>query len=147
MAGAEGRAREGTASAGPDRGPASFGRTGPGAASWAATDRLLRWAQVRDITGLSRTTVWRLQKAGDFPLPVRMSPGRVAWRERDLCDWTAARQPSRVDPGTEGGQRQPQRPLAVPSPDVRPANLPENSPARRSRSAPRLCAGQTAFEF
>lgn len=56
-------------------------------------DRLLPWPKVRDITGLSRTTAWRLQKAGDFPLPVVISPGRVGWRESELQAWKASRAP------------------------------------------------------
>jgi predicted DNA-binding transcriptional regulator AlpA len=55
--------------------------------------RLLRWPQVREIVGLSRTTVWRLQKAGLFPDPIEVSVNRVAWRERDVEAWCADRAP------------------------------------------------------
>jgi len=47
-------------------------------------DRLLNWAQVGQLTGLCRTTAWRMRRAGDFPQPVAISPGRVAWRGRDI---------------------------------------------------------------
>jgi predicted DNA-binding transcriptional regulator AlpA len=47
-------------------------------------ESLLVWPAVRDITGLSRTTAWRIQKTGDFPLPVVVSPGRVCWWESEL---------------------------------------------------------------
>jgi len=50
----------------------------------AGVDRFLGWRQVRDLTGLGRTTAWRMRCAGDFPQPVPISPGRVAWRERDI---------------------------------------------------------------
>lgn len=60
-------------------------------------DRLLPWPKVRDITGLSRTTAWRLQKAGDFPLPVVISRGRVGWRESELQAWAASRAPRGAD--------------------------------------------------
>jgi predicted DNA-binding transcriptional regulator AlpA len=56
-------------------------------------DRLLPWPKVKDITGLSRTTAWRLQKAGDFPVPVVISPGRVGWRESELQAWKVSRTP------------------------------------------------------
>lgn len=56
-------------------------------------DRLLRWPQVREIVGLSRTTAWRLQKAGLFPDPIEVSVNRVAWRERDVEAWCADRAP------------------------------------------------------
>lgn len=57
----------------------------------AAPDRLLFWPRVHDRIGLSRTTVWRLRRTGDFPDPVPLSPGRVAWRERDITAWSESR--------------------------------------------------------
>lgn len=54
-------------------------------------DRLLPWDRVQDITGLSRTTAWRMQRRGDFPTPVPVSPGRVGWSETELTAWKAAR--------------------------------------------------------
>ena len=54
-------------------------------------DRLLPWDRVQDITGLSRTTAWRMQQRGDFPRPVPISPGRVGWSETELTAWKAAR--------------------------------------------------------
>lgn len=50
-------------------------------------ERLLAWPAVRERVGISRTTAWRLQKTGDFPLPVVISPGRVGWREEDIHHW------------------------------------------------------------
>lgn len=56
-------------------------------------DRLLPWADVRSIAGISRTTAWRLQNIGDFPRPVMLSPGRVGWRESEVRAWRASRVP------------------------------------------------------
>lgn len=56
-------------------------------------DRFLAWRQVRDLTGLGRTTAWRLRRAGQFPEPVPISPGRVAWRARDIAAWHESRGP------------------------------------------------------
>jgi len=53
----------------------------------ASVDRYLSWPEVRAITGLGRTTIWRLQKAGDFPKAVQISPRRIAWRASDLAAW------------------------------------------------------------
>lgn len=53
--------------------------------------RLLSWAQVARFTGLCRTTAWRMRRAGDFPQPAPISPGRVAWRERDITAWIRSR--------------------------------------------------------
>ena len=66
----------------PENGPVETG--GP-------EDRLLPWDRVRDVTGLSRSTAWRLQQVGDFPEPVRISPNRVGWWESELTAWKATR--------------------------------------------------------
>jgi predicted DNA-binding transcriptional regulator AlpA len=44
-------------------------------------ERFISYDEVHDRTGLSRTTIWRLEKIKDFPQSVRISPGRRAWRE------------------------------------------------------------------
>lgn len=54
-------------------------------------ERWLRWREVGDLTGLGRTTAWRMRQVGDFPDPVQLSPGRVAWRERDIAIWNETR--------------------------------------------------------
>ena len=48
-------------------------------------------ADVVKKVALSRTTIWRLCRAGDFPKPVRLSPGRVGWLEAEIDRWLAAR--------------------------------------------------------
>lgn len=47
-------------------------------------------AQVQDLTTLSGVTLWRRVKAGEFPAPVQLSPGRVAWARKAVHDWLAA---------------------------------------------------------
>lgn len=44
-----------------------------------------------DLTGLSRSTAWRLQRAGAFPKSVALSPGRVGWWESELTAWKKMR--------------------------------------------------------
>jgi predicted DNA-binding transcriptional regulator AlpA len=56
-----------------------------------AHDRFLSWRTVRDIAGISRSTAWRLEKAGAFPSPIPISPGRVGWRASELEAWMASR--------------------------------------------------------
>ena len=41
--------------------------------------------------GLSATTIWRQRRRGQFPDPVRISSGCVAWREADVESWIASR--------------------------------------------------------
>lgn len=53
--------------------------------------KLLGERSVREKTSLSDVTRWRLRKAGKFPEPITISPGRVAWRESDIDAWIEAR--------------------------------------------------------
>ena len=36
-------------------------------------DGILRWPQVHALVGLSRSTIWRLVRAGQFPTPIKIS--------------------------------------------------------------------------
>jgi len=46
---------------------------------------------VRDRVGLSRAQIYRMINTGDFPAPVRPSPGTVAWNEVEVDAWIEAR--------------------------------------------------------
>ena len=41
-------------------------------------DRILPIASVTGMTGLSKTTIWRLSKQSEFPQSLRLSPGQWA---------------------------------------------------------------------
>ena len=47
-------------------------------------DRLLRRRQVESITGLSRSSIYRLMQNGEFPRPVRVGPAAVRWKTSDI---------------------------------------------------------------
>lgn len=53
---------------------------------------LLSRRRVEAITSLSRSSIYHLLKAGEFPAPVRVSATRIAWREADIRLWVEARQ-------------------------------------------------------
>lgn len=55
------------------------------------SERLLPPAVVMDRTSLSRPTLWRMVRRGDFPPSISISPGRVAWPESAVNAWIAAR--------------------------------------------------------
>jgi prophage regulatory protein len=46
--------------------------------------RILRRKQVEARTGLSRTTIYELVRANQFPRQVRVSPGAVGWLESEI---------------------------------------------------------------
>ncbi len=50
-------------------------------------DNLLRIAEVRRRTGLSRSTIYRKMPAGTFPKAVPISVGLVAWYESEIDQW------------------------------------------------------------
>lgn len=51
---------------------------------------LLNFKALKALIGLSRTTVWRLEKRGEFPARV-MVGRRVAWRRTEVYRWIYAR--------------------------------------------------------
>jgi len=50
--------------------------------------RFLRLPQVRDITGLSRSSLY---ETADFPKPVKIGPRAVAWIESEVSAWVEQR--------------------------------------------------------
>lgn len=47
---------------------------------------------------LSETTLEDMVRRGDFPKPRKLSPNRVAWRVRDLDEWSDQRPESDLPP-------------------------------------------------
>ncbi len=47
--------------------------------------------QVREITSLSKTTIYRLISEEKFPRPYQLTERRVAWRETEVAAWIADR--------------------------------------------------------
>lgn len=52
-------------------------------------DRLCRKKEVLTRTGLSDTSVWRREQAGQFPPRIRLGARCTVWRESDLEAWFA----------------------------------------------------------
>ncbi len=50
-------------------------------------DKIIRVKEVLDLTGLSRTTLWRLEKKGQFPTRLPLTAGSVGWRLREVQAW------------------------------------------------------------
>ena len=53
--------------------------------------RLLRFAAVHERTGLSRSTIWRLEHRGQFPKHRAISANAVAWVEGEVAAWIQAK--------------------------------------------------------
>ena len=54
-------------------------------------DRILREADVHKITGLSRTTRWRLIRSGRFPAPLELSTNTIGWQATKIETWISTR--------------------------------------------------------
>jgi prophage regulatory protein len=52
---------------------------------------LLRLPSVVRLTGLGRSTIYRLMAEDQFPAPVRLSQRAIGWRLADLEEWTTSR--------------------------------------------------------
>lgn len=48
---------------------------------------LLRLPQVRRLTGLSRSEIYRRMALGEFPAKVQLGTRIVAWSEDDITRW------------------------------------------------------------
>lgn len=53
--------------------------------------RMLRIAGVEELTGLKKTTIYRLVREQRFPAPVRLSHRCSAWQESAVCEWLEER--------------------------------------------------------
>lgn len=54
-------------------------------------ERFLREPEVNDITGLSRTTRWRLERKKKFPARRKLSANAIGWLESEINEWIATR--------------------------------------------------------
>lgn len=63
----------------------------------AVSDRFLRAHEATALTSLSRSTLWRLEKMGNFPARRSLSPGAVGWLKSEVEAWIAERHAVGVD--------------------------------------------------
>ncbi|WP_394763563.1 helix-turn-helix transcriptional regulator [Phenylobacterium sp.] len=57
-------------------------------------DRVLRWRELKEFVGVSRTTWWRMVRAGTAPAARRISPGRVGWLQGEIATHQSCLAPS-----------------------------------------------------
>lgn len=48
---------------------------------------ILRWPKVKQLVGLSRPTVWRLENEGNFPKRRKLGTNSVGWMESEIHQW------------------------------------------------------------
>lgn len=52
---------------------------------------IVRLPKVRQMTGLGRSTIYRLMSRHMFPSAVRLGPRAVGWLLAEIAEWSAAR--------------------------------------------------------
>jgi prophage regulatory protein len=62
-------------------------RTPPQPAPSPNRKKFLRLPQVKESTGLSRTSIYRKIAAREFPRPIHIGLRAVAWVEADVLQW------------------------------------------------------------
>ncbi|HIJ25788.1 MAG: AlpA family phage regulatory protein [Gammaproteobacteria bacterium] len=54
-------------------------------------ERIVRAKELQELTGLSRTTLWRMERKGEFPDRVPLSGSSVGWRYSEVMEWMRTR--------------------------------------------------------
>ena len=54
-------------------------------------NKVLRRKQMLELIGVSNTTQWRLEKAGDFPARIKLGRASVGWRQDEVEEWLKGR--------------------------------------------------------
>lgn len=65
-------------------------------------DRIVRRKQLLDLIGVSCTTQWRMERAGQFPARVKIGKGLVGWHLVEVEKWLEGRE--RVGRCSPGGK-------------------------------------------
>lgn len=60
------------------------------------SDTLLTVEEVAAQTRLSKPTIYKLVKRGDFPRQLRLCANKVAWLQSEVSDWVEARAAERA---------------------------------------------------
>jgi len=68
----------------------------PGIKTMPDADTLLTIEEVAVRTRLSKPTIYKLIRQGDFPRQLRLCANKVAWLEREVSAWVAARAEARA---------------------------------------------------
>lgn len=66
--------------------------------------QLLRLREVLELVGISRSKLYAMVAAGEFPGPVLVGRRAVAWRARDVIAWIEARPTVRLAGPGNGDQ-------------------------------------------
>ena len=66
--------------------------------------RFLRLPDVKNRTGLSRSSIYAHIKKGTFPLYIHLGARSVGWLESEINEWISARLQTRQKAGGQSGK-------------------------------------------
>ena len=55
-------------------------------------DCYVRWPTVQEVSALSRTTIWRMERDGKFPMRRKISANSVGWLKSEIEAWVHTRE-------------------------------------------------------
>lgn len=54
-------------------------------------ERILSQREVMSLTGLSRTTLYKLRRKSMFPQAIKRGEQKIGWHRADIIDWIRSR--------------------------------------------------------
>lgn len=54
-------------------------------------DRLIRWPELHQTVALGRSTIWRMEREGTFPLRKQITQRSVGWLKSEVDAWLLSR--------------------------------------------------------
>jgi prophage regulatory protein len=60
-------------------------------------ERILRKKEVLSVIGLSDTTLWRMEKTGQFPKRINLGGNSVGWLSSEIQKWIKLKAEKRQD--------------------------------------------------
>ena len=51
------------------------------------TTQIIRLPELKEKLKVSRSTLYKLGKSGDFPVPVQLAPRTIGWLESEIDAW------------------------------------------------------------
>jgi prophage regulatory protein len=64
--------------------------------------KLLRIAQVSEKTTLAKSTLWLKIAQGQFPKPIKLSPGINVWKDSEIDAWIESHTSAHTNGGNHG---------------------------------------------
>ncbi len=101
------------------------------------TDRFLRLKEVCSLTGLSRSTIYKMSKAETFPSSVKLGASATAWLHSEVQAW--------IDARVAVPERKPWMPPAPPPAAISEKKLPPLIPNEKGSEAAAKIAGVTGI--